>query len=391
MRTALLSLLIALVVLAIPGCSSDTTGNSEIPVTKDFGRMLGLVPYSVLKEDDVWFINFGLAKEIHGVEDVTSIQDARDLPDERRKALSDAIEETGGLFPAWKSQEELLSLIGFDGLTYERIINIGIIPPRNYSILEGNFDEELITSKLTEQGYSRTEYGSYSYYGTGDDYKINLQSPLGRLVMGSMNQMAVFDDTIIISPATVYVTGILDAMAGDTPSVIDNTACRALADSLGDVITAVVTIPSRIVQIVPPENITGDVGFDFAIPDDWGTLHKYDMAALGYRAEGDKRFLEIALYYDDTGSAEADGAEIVKRMEGYILGTFLENMENIPFTEMYLPGEPEVNEYADGAVLIVACQVISEGRFGTSFHMGGVGGGIRDMLILASDPSVYVK
>jgi hypothetical protein len=374
--------------------TGEETGEHKvdrIPVTTEFGRMLGYVPYSVLEGDDIWFINLGKAKQIYGVEDVTSIKDAKALPDERRKALSDAMTETGGLFPAWRSQEELLTVIGFDGLSPDRIINIGVIPPRNFSILEGNFNEELIAGKLIEQGYSKTDYGSYAYYGIREDFAISMTSPLSRLVMASMNQLAVFDDTIIASPATGYVTGIFDAMAGDTPSVIDNAACRALADSLGDVITAVVTIPARIVQIIPPENIIGDVRFDFGIPDDWGELHEYEMAALGYRAEGGKRFLEIALYYDNAGSAEADGAEIVKRMEGYILNTFIDNMENIPFTERYLPGEPEVRKYADGAVLTIACQLISEGRLGASFHMGGIGGGIRDMLFLASDPSVYVK
>jgi hypothetical protein len=397
LKSGLIFILIVLVSVLMPGCAL-ITGEEEcahedekIPVNTEFGRMLGYVPYAFLEEDDVWFINFGKAKQIYGVEDVNTIEEFKDLPDELRKALSAAMTETGGLLPTWRSQEELSSLVGFDGLTPDRIINIGVVPPRNFSILEGDFDEELITGKLTELGYSKTNYGSYAYYGIREDFDISMTSPLSRLVMASMNRMAVLDDTIIVSPATEYVTGIFDAMAGDMPSVIDNPACRALADSLGDVLTAVVTIPARIVQIVPPENIVGDVRFDFDIPDDWGTLHEYDMAALDYRAEGEKRFLEIALYYDDAGSAEADGAEIVKRMKGYVLNTFMGNMENIPFTERYLPGEPEVRKYADGAVLTVACELITEGQLGASFHMGGSGGGIRDMLFLAPYPSIYVK
>lgn len=390
-------ILIAVATVLLPGCAlitGEETGDHKVDrihVTTEFGRMLGFVPYYVLEEDDVWFFNFGKAKQIYGVEDVTSIKEAKELPDERRKALSDAMTETGGLFPAWRSQEELSSVIGFDGLSPDRFINIGVIPPRNFSIMEGNFDEGLITGKLTEQGYSKTDYGFYAYYGTGEDFKIDLQSHLGRLVMTSMNRLAVFDDTIIASPATEYVTGIFDAMTGDTPSVIDNTACRALADSLGDVLTAVVTIPARIVQIIPPENIVGDVRFDFDTPVEWGTLREYEMAALGYRAEGEKRFIEIALYYDDAGSAEADGVEIVKRMEGYILNTYMGNMKNIPFTESYLLGEPEVRKYTNSAVLKVACQLIPEGRLGAWFHLGGIGGGIRDMLFLAPDPWAYVK
>jgi len=190
LKLKLMCVIITVAMIFIPGCTSEKDEVTEEPVTTDFGRMLGFVPYSVLEEDDVWFFNFGKAKQIYGVEDVTSIQDAKDLPDERRKALSDAMMETGGLFTTWSSQE-LSPLIGFDGLAYDRIINIGIIPPRNFSILEGNFDEELITGKLTGLGYSKTDYGSYSYYGMGDDFKVDLGSPLGRLVLASMNRLAV--------------------------------------------------------------------------------------------------------------------------------------------------------------------------------------------------------
>jgi hypothetical protein len=396
LKSGLIFILIAVSAVLLPGCAlitgeePDEHEDGQIPVDTEFGRMLGYIPFSFLEEDDVWFINFGKAKQIYGGEDVNTIEEYKDLPDERRKALSNAMMETGGLFPNWRSQEELSSVVGFDGLTPDRIINIGVVPPRNFSILEGNFDEELITGKLTEQGYSKTNYGSYPYYVIGEDFNISLSSPLGRLVMASMNRLAVLNDTIVASPATEYVTGIFDAMAGDTPSVIDNPACRALADSLGDVLTAVVTIPARIVQIIPPENIVGDVSFDFDIPDDWGTLHEYDMAALGYRAEGEKRFLVIALYYNDAGSAEADGAEIVKRMETYTLGTWLTNMDNMPFTEKYIPGEPVIKRYPGGVVLTIACQLIPEERLGASFHMGGIGGGIRDMLFLAPDPTTYI-
>jgi hypothetical protein len=352
--------------------------------------MLGFVPYSFLEEHDIWYSDPGTIKERYGLEDLNSEEDIRQLEGEKGPEF---MKEFGALPVAqsYTSKDTLKTLTGWNWVNIDRAVFNETPPPWGFSVVEGDFDEALIGEKLTEQGYAKSEYGSFTYYHINDDMQINMMSELGRMVLAQLNRVAVLDDTLVVAPATDIMAGVLDAMDGNAMTVIENTTCRALADSLGDVLMAVVTIPARIVQIVPPENIVGDVRFDFDIPDDWGTLHEYEMAALGYRAEGEKRFLEIALYYDDAGSAEADGAEIVKRMEGYILNTFVDNMENMPFTESYLPGKPEVHKYAGGAVLTVACELISEGRPGALFHMGGSGGGIRDMLFLAPDPSVYVK
>jgi hypothetical protein len=386
MKRQFLIILLIMTTVLIPGCTLITGENDEIIIDTDLERMLGYVPYSSLEESEVWFINFGKAKGMYGVEDIKSIEEAKQLPDDRMEAIRNALTETGGIIPIWRSKE-LSPVIGFDGLTLDRIIHIGVIPPKESSIVEGNFEEELITDLLTGQGYTKTDYGSYSYYGIRGDYAIDVTHPIARMVLATMNRLAVLDDMIIVSPATEYVTGVFDAMAGDTPSITDNTACRALADSLGDVLMAVVTTPARVVFTFP--GMEEQLKFDFTIPNNWGLLHQYDMAALGYKADGEKRFLVIALYYADEEEARANGAEIVKRMGDYILGTYHERMENTPFTEQYQPGEPVVQQYPEGFVLTIECELIPEGRLGATFHMGAPGVP-RDMLFLVPDPSLYI-
>lgn len=390
MKRQFLIILLILTAVMLTCCAlitgEDTNEYDEIQIDTDLERMLGYVPYSFLEEKEVWFINFGKAKEIYGIEDVTSIEDAKNLPDDRREALGKANSETGGNIPDWRNRE-LLPLLGFDGLTADRMIINGLAPPTVWSILEGNFDEELIATKLNEQGYTKTDHGSYSYYQIKGDYDISIDHPLSRMVMAAMNRVAVLDNTIIVSPATEFVTGVFDAMDGNTPSITDNAACRALADSLGDVLIAVMTTPEMTIFAIP--QMEEKVKFDFAIPEDWRLLHQYDMAAMGYKAEGEYRYLVIALYYVDEADARADGAEIVKRMGDYNLNTYVPNFDNVPFTELYEPGEPAVRKYADGAVLMIECKLIPEGRLGTSFTMGSWGGP-RDMLFLLSDPSPYV-
>ena len=390
MKRLFLFILLIMITTPIPGCTlitgEETYELDEILIDTDFERMLGYVPYSFLEENEVWFINFGKAKEMYKIEDITSIEDAKNLPEERLEAVRNALTETGGTIPIWRSRE-LSPVIGFDGMANDRIIMIGVVPPKIFSILEGDFDEELITDLLTGQGYTKMDYGSYSYYSIRGDYQMEMTHPLAQMVLAAMNRLAVLYDMIIVSPATEYVTGIFDAMAGDITSITDNDACLALADSLGDVFAAVMTTPEMTVFAFPQAE--EEIRFDFTIPEDWGLLHRYEMSALGYRAEGEKRFLVIALYYANEEDARADGAEIVKRMGDYILGTYHERMENIPFTEQYQPGEPVVQQYLEGFVLSIECELIPEGRLGAAFHMGGMGVP-RDMLFLIPDPSIYV-
>ena len=123
------------------------------------------------------------------------------------------------------------------------------------------------------------------------------------------------------------------------------------------------------------------------------TIYCLPAVGINDKGSGNKRwrFLEIALYYEDEKAAETDGAEIMKRMQSYIIGTWQPNMDNTPFTDLYLPGDPEIYKYSDGVVLKVPCQLIPEERRGVSFHMGGIGlSAVRDLLFLAPDPSVYV-
>ena len=388
MKIAVTALLVLLVMLTTPGCANDNPKTTTLPETTEFGRMLAFVPYSFLENYDIFFGNLGKAKELYKIEDVDSLEALKQLPEEQRKTFAAAWSETSATFPTWNSQGDTAPLTGFDIYSFDRILMLNNFPPHISYLAQGNFDEELIANKLMEQGYFKTDYGAYSYYGIGGDLQINLGSPLGRIVLAAMNRLAAFDNALIISPTTGQVTGIFDTMSGDTPSVMDNAACQALVDSLGDVLMAVMTTPNRI--ICAPAMADEPV-FDFTIPANWGYLHGYKMAALGYRADGNKRFFDIALYYTDVETAVADGEEIIKQMSSYTLNTWNENLEKTSFTDLYQPDEPVVTQYAEGAVLKISCQLIPEGRHGVSMLIGGSGMPFRDLLFLVPDPTLFVQ
>jgi hypothetical protein len=391
--------LLAIVTLLVPGCAVDTGAKNgepasiEVPISTEFGRMLGYVSYSFFEEHDIWFGNPGETKEMYGLEDPVSYGEIKEIlkriPEEQQQQFISDLSAALITLPTW-NRPDAATLTGFDVMAANRLLCGGAVPPRGYFILEGTFDEELIDHKLTEQGYTKTDYGQHSYYRIRNDFEIDLMHPLSRIALASMNRVAVLDNTIITSPVAADITRIFDTIDGDTPSVIDNAICRSLADSLGDVLNATLTTPERIVysDLYTHEEIPK---FDFTLPIDWGILRGFRMAALGCHAEGDIRFFDIALFYDDEADAAADGQEIIKRMSGYTLNTWSQAPKKEPFIDWYQPGEPVVTRYVDGAVLTIACRILPrEERYGISMVTGGVGMPFRDLLFLTTDPSRHI-
>lgn len=407
-------MLIALIA-SLPGCSVITgeylneTPESETPVSTEFGRMLGYVPYSWLANHDIWYKNHRISIELSGLDDFDTLEEYMELPEEvREQMMMEAIEEMESLPDDVREQKsrissdtsftslffarwpEFHSLVGFDVLEVDCSLSGNIIPPRCYNVIGGDFDEALIGQKLIEQGYTKTDYGEYYYYGIRDDFKIDIMHPLGRLVMGSMNRVAVLDNLIVTSPVTADITGIFDAMAGDTPSAIDNAACRALADSLGDALMTVITTPERIIFSDLASDEEPPIMFDFTLPDDWGILRGYEMTAIGSRLEGDDYLLIISLIYADEKTARNDSDEIINRMQSYLLNTWFDDMENVPFTDWYRIDEPVIQKYPGGVMLTITCHPLPGERRGASSLTGRSGMPFRDLLFLAPDPAPYI-
>lgn len=278
----------------------------------------------------------------------------------------------------------MVPIVGFDGMAIDHIMFSGIIPPRSFSIFEGNFDEELIADKLAELDYDTAEHGTDTYYTKGEDYNINMDE-LSGMVLNSMNRVAILNDTIVTAPSTEKVTAILDTITDNERSIMDIVACRELADSLGEVLTAVMTMPYRVTDL--DQNMEVIPSFAFTIPGDWGLLHRYDYSAIGYKNDGEERTLIISLFYTGVGAAQDDADELVKRMESYLLGTQYGHV-GIPLTDWVDIGEPIVRSYPYGATLTVSCRVLSE-KVNLALFLGTQG--TSDTLFLKPDPAPYVK
>jgi hypothetical protein len=147
---------------------------------------------------------------------------------------------------------------------------------------------------------------------------------------------------------------------------------------------AVLITADRVLQADPDTTPT----FDLPAASEWGTLHGYSLFGTGYLDNGSERYWTISLYYNDKDAATADAGELVSRLESYVFNTHLAQAENVPLTSKYNVGEPIVREYADSATLTVRCRYLPEtkGNF-TLFNLIVPG---RDLLFLATDPSLYI-
>jgi len=366
----------------------EVSPTNQAIVDTEFARILEMVPYSFLKEHDIWFGNPGKVRQLYGKEHVNSIDAAKKLSSEELQAIQKTL--AGVAAPDWKNLD-LAKFIGFDGWMANCNVFAGILPPWSFSINEGDFDEDSITAKLTEQGYEKKDFGSYTYYAIYDDFQINPLSDMANLgIMAGMNRIVVLDDVIITAPATDIMTDILETMVGNEEAVIDNPVCKALAASLGEVLSSVIITPDRVVD---PAGGDGEIlPFDFAIPSDWGQLHQYDMVGMGYRDDGEERYWVISLYYSDAISASADAGELEKRMGSYSFYTQYKDREKsplkvTPLTDQFEVGEPAVQVYSGGATLTVACRYKPETENSAWLTHTSM---MRDLLFLVPDPSLFV-
>jgi hypothetical protein len=390
--TSKLSVLIGslIIFISMAGCSSGITENStpaetSQPTAKltNLARLLSLVPYAFLEKNDVWFGDQKAAKELNGISDVNSQEAFLQLSSDQRKQVLTALQGIAGVFTI-NNWQKIAPLTGYDVWSVDRSIFVNMPPPWAYYISEGQFDKEVITGKLMGLGYQKVAYGSYSYYKINDDFSTGIPlNPVSAQVLAAMNRIAILDSTVIIAPATDIMTELLDTLAGKATAAIDNPGCRALAASLGDLLSGVIMNPERTLNLNPPQKMPL---FEFTVPSDWGVLHQYELTGIGFKNDGKDRYWVISLYYKDAQDATEDADILANRLKNYIFNTHLnqtpgQTLKPVPLT-LY-PGT--VNP---SATLTIECRYKRE-----------TGGGYwqfpvtesRDLLFLAPDPTPYLK
>ncbi len=365
------------------------TPESTLAPDTQFSRMFDLVPYSFLKEHDIWFGDPGKARQIHGFGNINSLEAYDRLSEDERKQM--AADLRGIIQIGWK-YPDLISLTGYDSLMVNSLILVGTPPPWKFAISEGDFDTALVEQKLSEQGYEKKTHGSYTYYSQFDDFQMVPANPINNIVMADLNRIAVVDNKVITAPATSILTAILDTMAKNSESVMDNAACRSLTASLGEVISGGIITPERIIDPAPGHSANLPL-FEFDVPADWGLLHQYEMVGMGYKDDGQERFWVISLYYANGNHASADADTLAKRMASYQFNTQYKDrtgaaLKVSTLSDRFDVSTPLVRAYGKGATLTVECRFrpeIADSAWLQPTYM------LRDLLFLSPDPAPYIK
>ena len=376
--------IIVLSIILLTGCTAPP--NSET----DFERMLGYMPAS-LAGQPIWYADWAKSKEINGWEEFHSFSEfnayrqqlVQDGPPPDQATLDWSIfNQTTG--PRW-IESRLKDYIGFDIMGVDRIVYFQYGP--SMTIVEADFDVDNIAGLLAGLDYEETNYDGNTYWDQeNSDFedKSNIQK---NLIGWGMCQAVLSDDRILFTSSTRRMEDILDILNESAEPSIDDPAVRAVANSLGDPYYAFITTPENLCTTSAP--------YYFTIPDDWGLLHYYDMAGIGYYYDGKSSYLNIVLHYASTDAAREDGEEIAKRVVNYIFNT-IGNPESdlfFPhegFTDLFELEDRKVMEYDNGAILKLTLRLLPEGRRGGKYLMYAAGGGLPDILFLIPDPSQYV-
>jgi hypothetical protein len=372
--------------------NTPTVTPSALPKTQ-FSQMLDLVPYSFLEKHDVWFGDQKAAMELAGIRDVNSQEALVQRSSDQRKRIGTALQGIAGMFSS-NNWQKIAPITGYDIWSIECSIFVNTPPPWAFYVSEGKFDKDVIIGKLTDLGYQKIDYGSYSYYKINDDFSRGQPSnPVSEQVSAAMNRVAIIDNTIVIAPATDIMTGILDTLTGTAMPVTGDPACKALLSSLGEVLSGVLMNPERTLNLNHPQKMPP---FKFTIPPDWGILHQYDMTGIGFKNDGKERYWVISLYYKDAQDTAADADILASRMKNYIFNTHLnqspgQTLKPVPLTDKFEVGQPVVQlqsgEVTPAATLTIECRYKSE-TAGGYWQIPIIE--TRDLLFLAPDPSAYI-
>lgn len=97
------------------------------------------------------------------------------------------------------------------------------------TLYRGRFDQVELRSAWERAGYKPLDIDGVTVMAVGDDYELNLRSPVGRLALQYMNYLVVLaDGTLLAAPSRGIVEAVLDVAAGQAPSMRDRADVASL-------------------------------------------------------------------------------------------------------------------------------------------------------------------
>jgi len=197
-------------------------------------------------------------------------------------------------------------------------------PPAMGQIFAADFDPTAISDAFTARGFSSEQIDDVTLIcgpdGCDSGLKINLidadpAHPFGG-ELGHKEPLAVTPDYLFNSPDIAVVNTILDARAGEQPSLIENPYFSAAAHAV---------IQTGTVRQVQFFSIT-DVGFFPPLISEQGVVERepvaalppYTLAVFADTYQDGEQFATVALVYDDAEVAKEAASALDERAPEYV-------------------------------------------------------------------------
>jgi hypothetical protein len=315
----------------------------------DLESMLSSVPSDPASSCILWFGDMERIKDLSGLDpDIDVIEFTKFIKTiNTNLEFKRLMEILSGYAPSDFSggvySETWRDFFGFDAFDNRQELWGEILVEQNgtrslFSLIKGNFDKNNIVEKLNGLGYSLKTYASIDYYSVRADYQIGdiKNSEAARMALFHLNRMMVKEQEIIAAPADDIFFSIIDAYSGKRSALNNSTSYTRVAESLGDVLGAVL-IPQSLLR---SKNVKAD----------WNMLHTYDLVGIGYGIEGQDIKLIITLHYPDK-SASNDINEISRRMAEYAVISV--GLSTPMLCDLFEIGKPEATTYGPDSILKV--------------------------------------
>ena len=194
-----------------------------------------------------------------------------------------------------------------------------------------------------------------------EDFSFDIKHQLRRTGL-LFNRLALTGDSVLAAPATEIIENLIAARQTGFQALSTSSPHSALADAAGDeLVSGALFRPGWIAETwntINPGPADRLERFRSG-PEAWGTLSKYSLALLGYRAGENADEMIIALYYSQATDAEANSKELVARWNSYLYDPSrpLGEDDEIPLNQACSPLSVHAIRNAEHSIIVGSCPI----------------------------------
>ena len=233
---------------------------------------------------------------------------------------------------------------------------------RTFMAFRGPMEGQQAPDKLEELGFRETSHLDTAYYELDEDFSVDIRHQLRRTGL-LVNRLALPGDSVLAAPATEIIESLIAARQTGSQNLSASPPHSALANATGDeLVGGAFFRPGWIAETWNTVNPgpAGRLERYRTGPEAWGTLSRYSLALLGYRAGEKADEMVIALYLSQSGDAEADSRELETRWDSYLYDPSGQPGEDdeIPLNQACSPLSVDTIQNAEHSIIVGSCPLI---------------------------------